>query len=277
MATAHGVIQGYNANALVDAARQVIVHAAVFGAGEDGRNAGPMLAGAERNLQAAGCGSEPLKDKVVSADTGYFSVENLEACRAAEVDAYIPDPHFRQRDPRFANARRYRRPTDKHKERYQSKKRWFDVHDFRFDDRTKRLICPAGHALYIKYRRFEVRGHQAIAYQAPKTACRNCALRAKCLRNPHTPARQVHIFYGKRPGSITDEMRAKIDTPQGRRIYGQRLANVEPVFANLRAQKRLDRFTVRGRLKVSIQWMLYCLVHNIEKILNFGPSYAMAT
>jgi transposase len=276
MATSHGVIQGYNANALVDAQHQVIVHAEAFGAGEDGRNAAPMLAGAEKNLQAAGRGETPLKDVQFSADTGYFSVENLEACQEAEVDAYIPDPHFRERDPRFANARRYRRPTDKHKERYQSKKRWFDVKDFRFDDRTKRLICPAGHALYIKYRRFEVRGHQAIAYQAPKTACRHCALRSKCLRNPHTPARQVHIFYGKRPGSITDEMRAKIDTPQGRKIYSQRLANVEPVFANLRAQKRLDRFTLRGRLKVNIQWMLYCLVHNIEKIANFGSSYAMA-
>ena len=277
MATAHGVIQGYNANALVDAQRQVIVHAEVFGAGEDGRNAGPMLAGAERNLQAAGCGPTPLKDKVVSADTGYFSVENLEACRDAQVDAYIPDPQFRKRDPRFANARRYRRPTDKHKERYQSRKRWFDVHDFHFDDRTKRLTCPAGHALYVSTRNFEVHGYQAIAYRAPKTACRHCALRLKCLRNPKSEFRQVHIFYGKRPGSITDAMRAKIDTPLGRKLYGQRLANVEPVFANLRAQKRLDRFTLRGRIKVGIQWMLYCLVHNIEKVLNFGRSYAMAT
>jgi transposase len=276
MATAHGVIQGYNANTLVDAAHQVIVHAEVFGAGEDGCNAAPMLTGARDNLQAAGCGEEPLKDAQLSADTGYFSVENLEACRDAEVDAYIPDPQFRRRDPRFANARRYRRPTDKHKERYCSKKRWFDVSDFHFDDRTKRLMCPAGHALYIKCRRFEVHGYQAIAYQAPKTACRACGLRSKCLRNPTTPARQVHIFYGKRPGSITDEMRAKIDTPEGRKIYGQRLANVEPVFANIRAHKRLDRFTLRGRLKVNVQWMLYCLVHNIEKILNFGESHAMA-
>lgn len=276
MATAHGVIQGYNANALVDAEHQVVVHAAAFGAGEDGRNAAPMLAGAQKNLQAAGYGPEALKDKVLSADTGYFSVENLEACRAEQVDAYIPDPHFRQRDPRFANARRYRRPTDKHKERYRSKKRWFDVHDFRFDDRTKRLICPAGHALYIKYRRFEVRGYQAIAYQAPKTACRGCALRSKCLRNPATLARQVHIFYGKRPGSITDEMRAKIDTPLGRKIYGRRLANVEPVFANLRARKRLDRFTLRGQTKVNIQWRLYCLVHNVEKVLHYGRSFLRA-
>jgi hypothetical protein len=61
-------------------------------------------------------------------------------------------------------------------------------------------------------------------------------------------------------------MKAKIDTPEGRAIYSRRLGIVEPVFGNIRAQKRLDRFTLRGRQKVNIQWKLYCLVHNIEKI-----------
>jgi len=42
------------------------------------------------------------------------------------------------------------------------------------------------------------------------------------------------------------------------------------VFANIRINKRLDRFTLRGKIKVNIQWLLYCLVHNIEKILNYG-------
>jgi Transposase DDE domain len=63
-------------------------------------------------------------------------------------------------------------------------------------------------------------------------------------------------------------MSAKIDTPAAREIYGQRLAIVEPVFGNLRSQKCLDHFTLRGKLKVNIQWMLYCIVHNIEKILH---------
>jgi hypothetical protein len=41
---------------------------------------------------------------------------------------------------------------------------------------------------------------------------------------------------------------------------------VEPVFANIRHRKRMNRFTLRGRDKVSTQWQLYCLVHNIEKL-----------
>ena len=30
----------------------------------------------------------------------------------------------------------------------------------------------------------------------------------------------------------------------------------------------MDRFTLRGKAKVSTQWQLFCLVHNIEKIAN---------
>ena len=194
-----------------------------------------------------------------------------------EVDAYVPDPHFRKRDVRFADAGRHRRSVDKRKERYKSKKCWFSVEDFKLDDRTGKLICPAGHGLYVRNRNFQTAdGYKAIAYQAPKTARRDCQLRSKCLRKPNTVSRQVHVFYGKRPGSLTDEMKRKIDTEDGRRIYSKRMGIVEPVFGNIRTCKRMDRFTLRGHIKVNIQWMLYCLVHNIEKISNFGKSYAMA-
>ena len=57
----------------------------------------------------------------------------------------------------------------------------------------------------------------------------------------------------------------------GKLIYQRRLATVEPVFANLRAAKRLDRFTLRGKPKVNGQWLLYCLGHNIGKIQRYGP------
>ncbi|MEA3224197.1 MAG: transposase [Thermodesulfobacteriota bacterium] len=100
-------------------------------------------------------------------------------------------------------------------------------------------------------------------------------MRLKCLRNPNTAARQVHVFYGKRPGSVTDEMKQKIDTVEGRRTYSKRLGIVEPVFGNIRACKKMDMFTLRGQIKVNIQWLPYCLIHNIEKIVNYGKTHGM--
>ena len=277
MVSSHGVIQGYNANALVDEKHQVVIDAEAFGEGGDSDHMGPMLEGAKEKLEAVGW-EEPLKDREISADTSYYSVDNLEVCRDQDVDAYVPDPKFRQRDVRFADARRHRRSVDKRKERYKSKRRWFGPDDFTINDHTGKLICPAGRGLYHSGRNFETKnGYFASSYRAPKKACRGCHLRTQCLRNPGTTvSRQVRVFHGRRPGSLTDAMKQKIDTPEGRKKYGKRLGIVEPVFGNIRACKRMDRFTLRGRTKVNIQWRLYCLVHNIEKILNFGTTYAIA-
>jgi hypothetical protein len=46
---------------------------------------------------------------------------------------------------------------------------------------------------------------------------------------------------------------------------------VEPVFGNVTTMKRSDRFTLRGRSKARVQWLLYAVVHDIEKIAHYGP------
>ncbi len=48
-----------------------------------------------------------------------------------------------------------------------------------------------------------------------------------------------------------------IDTEKGRDIYSQRMGIVEPVFANITYHKKVNRFGLRGRAKVRIQWILY--------------------
>ncbi len=105
-----------------------------------------------------------------------------------------------------------------------------------------------------------IRGYQAVKFRAPKGACRGCALRARCLRHPErTETRQVAFFQGQAanaPETFTAKMKRKIDSTIGRTIYGRRLGVVEPVFANIRSTKRLDRFTLRGQCKVDVQWKL---------------------
>jgi transposase len=272
MKSSHGILQGYNANAMVDAKHQVVVHAQAFSEGDDGAVAEPMLQGARAHLAAAGCAATVLEQAVVSADTGYFSNRNLEAFAAAKINAYVPDPKFRQRDPRLADARRHRRPTDRHKQQYKSKRRWFGPKDFKYDAASERLICPAGVKLHRSGHQMTTpQGYLVSSYRAAKTACLRCALRERCLRHPQSGRpRQVRVFHGRVTETLTSRMKDKIDTPEGRGLYSQRLGIVEPVFANLGAHKGMNRSTLRGTRKVNIQWRLYCLVHNLEKIGRYG-------
>jgi transposase len=44
----------------------------------------------------------------------------------------------------------------------------------------------------------------------------------------------------------------------------------EEVFGNIGSNKRPNRFSLRSKKKVQCQWQSYCLVHNIEKLANYG-------
>ena len=74
----------------------------------------------------------------------------------------------------------------------------------------------------------------------------------------------------ERMEKAAEKMKLKIDSDLGKRIIAQRFATVEPVFGNLRGNKRLHRFTLRSKAKVDGQWKLFCLMHNLEKLAHHG-------
>ena len=108
MPTSHGVIQGYNSQALVDDKHQIIVHAEAMGNGQDHENLSPMLNGAKENMKAVGKGEDYFSGKELSADANYHSSTNLQKCQDEQIDAYIPDNEFRKRDERYKNQDRFK-------------------------------------------------------------------------------------------------------------------------------------------------------------------------
>jgi hypothetical protein len=91
--------------------------------------------------------------------------------------------------------------------------------------------------------------------------------------------RQVAYFHGrseKGKNTFAEKMKRKIDSAVGRFFYSKRLGTVEPVFANICSAIGLDQFTLRGKIKVNSQWLMYCMLHNILKIHRFGPGYSQA-
>ena len=265
MTTSHGVMQGYNAQALVDEKHQVVMHGVASGVGQDHRQIAPVLEGAQATLELAGLKEKlPLEQTQLSADCNYHSEANLETCATYQLDAYIPDNHFRQRDERFATQERYKRRV---------KKENFTLEDFEYEEKSDTYCCPQGKVLrlYAWVHRTN-RGEIYRRYRSRREDCAKCSLRQQCLSRG-AERKWLALPIGDTPATLTARMRRKIDQPEARQIYSRRLAIVEPAFANLRSCKRLDRFTYRGQVKVNIQWLLYCLVHNLEKIAHRGKSY----
>jgi len=270
MPTSHGVIQGYNAQAMVDSKNQIIVHAEAMSNGQDAANLEPMLTGTKENLQEIGKPEDVLSGTALTADSSYHSKENVEICEQANIDAYIPDVNFRKRDNRFENQDRFRDGVNKPPKRKESFEK-YDIKDFRYDKEQDHYICPQGNVLKRKAANQVQKGSIFHQYKAERE-CIDCIEKDRCMARKDSRYRYLSVRVGKtKEKNASQKMQDKIDTAQGRLIYSKRLGMVEPVFGNIRSQKRLDRFTYRGKWKVNIQWLLYCMVHNIEKIAHAAP------
>ncbi len=97
--------------------------------------------------------------------------------------------------------------------------------------------------------------------------------------NPHSkscvcPAGLVHpgerVTANTRKPNYTDWMKVRVDSQKGKRIYSHRMSVIEPVFGNIGVNKGLGRFSLRSRKKVQGQWQMHCMIHNIEKLMNYG-------
>ncbi len=251
-----GVIQGYNGIAVVDDKSQVIVAAEAFGNGQEHAVLKPMLEQTESNLKEIYGQEESLAGTTVLADTGYFSEENLKATATMNIDAVIPDQKFRQRDSRFDDRDRFKETTRK-----------FSLDDFTHNEDENTYTCPNGKKLTYagSSSLHKMRGKR---YHSNAEDCKVCPLRSKCFYKKESKTGERTIFVRQVDGEIdhVHDMMAKIDRPEIRELYSRRMGIVEPVFGNIAYCKRLNRFTLRTKLKVNIQWQLFCLVHNIEKI-----------
>jgi hypothetical protein len=82
---------------------------------------------------------------------------------------------------------------------------------------------------------------------------------------------------GTRPGwngGLYAFMRRVLATDRGGELYGQRQAIVEPVFANTKFNRGIDRFRRRGHAAVRAEWRLINATHNLLKLHRLATTPA---
>ncbi len=275
MTTSKGTIQGYNGIATVDKKHQIIVDAQAFGEGQEQHTLQPVLNSVRERFKRLGI---KLNDPIITADTGYANEANMKYLHDNKINGYIPDNKFRQRDPKFAeqksNHSRRKPITGKSK----ATPSVIPSSEFAFDPVNKTCICPANETMWLRSEHVDRLGHEKIFFEGRLTKCRTCKLKMRCMHNPDSDnhrkghGRQVSFIInkGQRAANFTDWMKHRVDSAKGKLIYSHRMSVVEPVFGNIGTNKRLNRFSLRGKKKVQGQWQLYCLIQNIEKLKNYG-------
>lgn len=277
MTTSKGTIQGYNGVATVDKKHQIVVDAQAFGHGQEHHRLKPVLETLEDRYRRLKIRKKLYNKKtIVTADTGFANEANMQYVHDRKINAYIPDNQFRSRDPRFQDQKT--RHGKRHQDKPKSQKRdVIPASEFTFDPTTLSCICPAGNSLSHRGVRDSDSGQPTAYFEGRLLPCRHCSLKGKCMHNPTAAdhrkgaGRQVSFaIEGKRKPTCTDWMKHRVDSEKGKWVYSHRMSTVEPVFGNIGTNKKLNRFSLRGKDKVQGQWQLYCMVHNIEKIKNYG-------
>jgi len=248
-----GFVQGYVGIAVTDQKSQVITGAQAFGNANETEYLPEMLDKNAENMGGAGVKTEEGKKITILGDPNYYSEENFQACDERGVEAVIPD----------SQAKRRLGPDGKNR---------YEVDDFKYNEADDCYECPQGKCLEYK-RTTEQKGVEGKVYQASLTDCKQCPAFSKCSwskkeQSELNQGKALRIVKSNGQGSLCREMRKKFESVEYQDKYADRIQIVEPVFANIRHSKGLNRFTLRGNEKVNSQWLLYCMVHNLGKCLN---------
>lgn len=83
---------------------------------------------------------------------------------------------------------------------------------------------------------------------------------------------------GRIPKEATamERMARKLRTRTGRAVYAKRKHIVEPVFGQIKQARGFRQVSFRGLEKVTAEWTLICLTHNLLKLWRAGPRAAPA-
>ena len=230
MATYPKVGVGYNAQVAVDAKHKLIVEQEVTNLGSDLGQLAPTAIPAKEAL-----GVETIK---ATADRGYFSGEDIAACEAAGIVAFVPKPLGRGAA---------------------ASKGLFPKEAFVYDARADTYRCPNGETL-LPRTGWVKDGHRVVVYY-DGAACKRCPIKAQCTSAKRW--RQIVRWEGE---AVLDTMAANLAAnPQ---MTQTRRNTVEHPFGTIKHAMNQGHFLMKGLRQVRAEFSLSTLAYNLLRVMN---------
>ena len=125
--------------------------------------------------------------------------------------------------------------------------------------------------MWLQSNHINVAGKSYSLFAGYLKDCKFCPLRQQYMHKPPTKiGRHVQFFNHSLANVInyTDKMKIKIDSSQDNDNTVNAWEPLSLYLVTLPLNKGMNKFTLRGQEKVNTQWQMYCLVHNVEKLIN---------
>ena len=88
----------------------------------------------------------------------------------------------------------------------------------------------------------------------------------KCIRQTDRSEFNKRIYINRRREELKAIARENLESDYGIEMRSLRPVEVENVFGNIKGNLGIRRFMLKGLSKVSLEWRLYCIAHNLRKM-----------
>ena len=184
--------------------------------------------------------------KVITADAGYGSEENYTLMEGKEIAAFVKYGLF-----------------EKEQNESYNQKHPFTADKLFYNAENDCYICPMGQAMsYIgESQRKTSNGFEQTYRRYQARNCQQCPLNGVC----HKLKENRIIEINRNLNRLKQKANRLLNSDEGIAHRKKRCIDVEPVFGNIKQNYGFRRFMLRGKEKVTIEWGLLAIAHNIRK------------
>lgn len=140
--------------------------------------------------------------------------------------------------------------------------------DFIYYSETDSFECPAGKKLHFNRIKKNIteNGYHNTLREYECVDCAGCKLAENCKKSTGNKI----LNYNPQSEYYRAQARTNLTSEEGKKLRIQRNTEPESVFADIKWNQEFDRFYLKGKGKVNIEWGLISIAHNFKKIVKLS-------
>lgn len=239
------LMPGYNAQATTS--NQFILNATLHQNASDSPTLKPHVEKLEERVEGL---VGPDWAPAYTADAGYGSEENYDLLNAKGYGCYVKYPLWHQEHTGKLG------------------KRPFSSYNWAFDARQDCYLCPNQKKLLFKEEvvKTTLNGYDRRLRIYESEGCAGCPFFEQCRGPNAKPGSNRTVQRSEKLEAYKEEVKKRLASEAGLAKRSQRSVDVETPFANIKYNMGHRRFVLRGLDKVSVEFQLLALAHNIKKV-----------
>jgi transposase len=184
--------------------------------------------------------------EVIVADAGYGSEENYQYMEENKIEGYVKYNYF-----------------DREQKKQRGDKNPFSAEKLYYNEKEDCYYCPMGQKMSRVGQKKRVTENNYVREITEYKAinCQGCPIRGVC----HKGQEDRIIGVSHKGNYLKQRAREKLESDIGIRYRKKRPTEAEPVFGNIKQNKKFKRFLLRGIEKVKIEFGLVAISHNLKK------------